>query len=192
LLSKNALTIGKCLRYGYSTPYYIVMLHILKYIKGTLFHGLHFFAYSSLELHAYLDADWVGDPTDHRSTIDYCFFLGDSFMSLHDKNKIVIARSNKENEYQALTDTNSFGFVDYLKTWVSFILLQLSSTVIIKVLSRSLTIMNSMNAQNTLRLIVSLCNNILPLRLLDYSQFYLLIRLLISSPRHVLMNAFKI
>lgn len=108
LLSKNALTIGKCLRYGYSTPYYIVMLHILKYIKGTLFHGLHFFAYSSLELHAYLDADWVGDPTDHRSTTDYCFFLGDSFMSLHDKNKIVIARSNKENEYQALADTNFF------------------------------------------------------------------------------------
>lgn len=108
LLSKNAFTFGKCLRYGYSIPYYIVMLHILKYIKGTLFHSLHFFAHSSLELHAYLDADWVGDLTDHRSIASYCFFLGDSFMYLHNKNQIVIARSNKEVEYQTLADTTFF------------------------------------------------------------------------------------
>jgi hypothetical protein len=84
------------------------MLHILKYIKGTLFHGLHFFAHSSLELHAYLDADWVGDLTNHRSIAGYCFFLGDSFMYLYNKNQIVIARSNKEAEYQALADTTFF------------------------------------------------------------------------------------
>lgn len=106
--------------------------------------------------------------------------------------KQLLLDSIKKMSIRPLLIQNFFGFVDYLKTWVSFILLQLSSTVIIKVLSRSLTIMNSMNAQNTLKLIVSLCNNILPLRLLDYSQFHLLIRLLISSPRHVHMNAFKI
>jgi hypothetical protein len=42
--------------------HYAAVLRILRYIKGTLFHGLHFSAQSSLELHAYADADWAGDP----------------------------------------------------------------------------------------------------------------------------------
>ncbi|XP_016173636.1 uncharacterized protein LOC107616155 [Arachis ipaensis] len=29
----------------------------------------------------YSDADWAGDPTDHRSTTCYCLFLGDSHIS---------------------------------------------------------------------------------------------------------------
>lgn len=67
LLSRAGLTDSKTT----STP-----LDILRYIKGTLFHGLHFSAHSSLELRAYSDADWAGDPTDRRSTTGYCFFLG--------------------------------------------------------------------------------------------------------------------
>ena len=37
--------------------HYATVLRILQYIKGTLFHGLHFSAQSSLELRAYADAD---------------------------------------------------------------------------------------------------------------------------------------
>jgi hypothetical protein len=54
------------------------VLRILRYLKGTLFHGLHFSSESPLELHSYTDADLVGDPTDHRSTTGYCFLLGSS------------------------------------------------------------------------------------------------------------------
>uniref|UniRef100_A0A2N9IWM2 Integrase catalytic domain-containing protein n=1 Tax=Fagus sylvatica TaxID=28930 RepID=A0A2N9IWM2_FAGSY len=50
------------------STHYAAVLRILRYIKGTLFHGLHFSAQSSLELRAYADADWAGDPTDRRST----------------------------------------------------------------------------------------------------------------------------
>ena len=32
------------------------ILQILRYVKGTLYHGLHYFSRSSLELHAYSDA----------------------------------------------------------------------------------------------------------------------------------------
>uniref|UniRef100_A0A2N9FNI5 Reverse transcriptase Ty1/copia-type domain-containing protein n=1 Tax=Fagus sylvatica TaxID=28930 RepID=A0A2N9FNI5_FAGSY len=50
------------------STHYAAILRILQYIKGTFFHGLHFSAQSSLELHAYADADWAEDPTDRRST----------------------------------------------------------------------------------------------------------------------------
>uniref|UniRef100_A0A2N9F457 Reverse transcriptase Ty1/copia-type domain-containing protein n=1 Tax=Fagus sylvatica TaxID=28930 RepID=A0A2N9F457_FAGSY len=46
------------------STHYAVVLHILSYIKGMLFHGLQFSIQSSLKLRAYADADWTGDPTD--------------------------------------------------------------------------------------------------------------------------------
>ncbi|XP_020987665.1 uncharacterized mitochondrial protein AtMg00810-like [Arachis duranensis] len=62
------------------TTHYVAVLRILRYIKGTIFHGLHFSAYLSLSLQAYSDVDWAGDPTDYRSTTGYCLFLGDSLI----------------------------------------------------------------------------------------------------------------
>ncbi|GFZ16856.1 hypothetical protein Acr_26g0001260 [Actinidia rufa] len=46
------------------STHYAVVLRILWYVKGTLFHGLHFSNQSSLQLHAYSDVDWARDPTD--------------------------------------------------------------------------------------------------------------------------------
>lgn len=85
--------------------HYAAVLRILRYIKGTLFHGLFYSALSSLTLHAYSDADWAGDPTDRRSTTGYCFFLGDSLISWRSKKQTVTARSSTEAEYRALADT---------------------------------------------------------------------------------------
>ena len=63
------------------STHYAAVLRILRYLKGTLFHGLHFSAQSSLTLKAYSDADWVGDPTDRRFTTGYCFLLSSSLIS---------------------------------------------------------------------------------------------------------------
>ena len=46
------------------STHYAAVLRILRYLKGTMFHGLHFSSASSLELRAYSDSDWAGDPTD--------------------------------------------------------------------------------------------------------------------------------
>ena len=46
------------------STHYVAILHILRYLKGTLFHGLHFFAQSPLILRAYSNANWAEDPTD--------------------------------------------------------------------------------------------------------------------------------
>ncbi|GKU91205.1 hypothetical protein SLEP1_g5107 [Rubroshorea leprosula] len=63
------------------STYYATVLRIIWYIKGIMFHGLHFSTHSSLELCAYSDADWAGDSNDRKSTTRYCLFLGDSLIS---------------------------------------------------------------------------------------------------------------
>ena len=63
------------------SPHYVAILRILQYLKGTIFDGLHFSSHSSLTLQAYSNVDLTGDPTDRRSTIGYCFLLGDSLIS---------------------------------------------------------------------------------------------------------------
>lgn len=46
------------------STHYATVLRILRYIKGTMFHGLHFSSESSLDLHGYCDADWAGDRNE--------------------------------------------------------------------------------------------------------------------------------
>ncbi|GKV09608.1 hypothetical protein SLEP1_g21081 [Rubroshorea leprosula] len=63
------------------STHYAAILRIIRYVKGTLFHGLYFSAHSSLVLRAYSDANWAGDLTDRRSTTGYCLFLSNSLIS---------------------------------------------------------------------------------------------------------------
>ncbi|GAV72833.1 hypothetical protein CFOL_v3_16321, partial [Cephalotus follicularis] len=89
------------------TTHFSAVLRILRYLKGTLFHGLHFSSETSLALHAFCDADWAGDPTDRHSTTGYCFFLGTSLISWRSKKQTVVSRSSTEAEYRALADATS-------------------------------------------------------------------------------------
>ncbi|XP_059628507.1 uncharacterized mitochondrial protein AtMg00810-like [Cornus florida] len=85
--------------------HYAVVLRILRYIKGTMFHGFHFSSHSSLELRAYSNADWASDPIDRRSTTGYCFFLGNSLIFWRSKKHSIIYRSSIEAKYCALADS---------------------------------------------------------------------------------------
>ena len=89
------------------STHYAAVLRILRYLKGTLFHGFFYSAQSPLVLHAFSDADWVGDPTDRRSTTGYCFLLGSSLISWRSKKQTFVARSSTEAKYRTLADTTS-------------------------------------------------------------------------------------
>ena len=91
----------------FHSTHYTAVIHILRYIKGTMFHGLHFSAHSIIDLCTYSNAYWVGDLTDHRSISGCCFFLGDSLISWRSKKQHIVSRSSTEAEYCALADTTS-------------------------------------------------------------------------------------
>ena len=79
---------------------------ILRYIKGSLSHGL-LFTPSSFQLHAYTDSNWAGDHIDRRSTSGYCIFLGDNLISWSSKKQPTVSRSSTEAEYRSLANTTA-------------------------------------------------------------------------------------
>ncbi|KAJ9567370.1 hypothetical protein OSB04_003336 [Centaurea solstitialis] len=81
------------------SDHYAAVLRVLRYLKGTMFHGLYFSSTSSLVLRGFSDADWDSDMTDCRSTTGYCFFLGDSLISWRSKKQSLTARSSTEAKY---------------------------------------------------------------------------------------------
>ncbi|XP_021834130.1 uncharacterized protein LOC110773931 [Prunus avium] len=76
---------------------------ILRYLKGTLGHGLSLYCSANPSLLiAYSDADWAGCPDTRRSTTGYCIFLGPNLISWSAKKQRTVSRSSAEAEYRAL------------------------------------------------------------------------------------------
>ena len=65
--------------------HYAAIFRILRYVKCTLYHSLHYSSRSSLKLHAYSNADWASDPTDRCSITGFYFLLSTSLVSWRTK-----------------------------------------------------------------------------------------------------------
>ena len=79
---------------------------VLRYLRGTLNHGICF-SPGPLSFSAFSDANWVGDPTDRRSTTRLLVFLGLNPISWSAKKQATVSRSSTEAEYRALATTTA-------------------------------------------------------------------------------------
>lgn len=79
---------------------------LLRYVKGTLHHGLHFTS-GPFSLHAFSDSNWASDNVDRRSTSGYCVYLGPNLISWSAKKQSIVSRSSTEAEYRALANATA-------------------------------------------------------------------------------------
>ena len=84
--------------------HYNALKRILRYLKGTISHGLQLYRSSLSGLTAYSDVDWGGCPTTRRSTSGYCVYLGDNLISWSSKRQHTISRSSAEAEYRGVAN----------------------------------------------------------------------------------------
>ena len=75
---------------------------VLRYIRGTVDHGLTFTYSDNFVLHGFSDADWAGCAESRKSTSGYVFFMGNSLISWASKKQSIVALSSTEAEYVAL------------------------------------------------------------------------------------------
>ncbi|KAF5460254.1 hypothetical protein F2P56_020137 [Juglans regia] len=80
---------------------------ILRYVKGTVLHGLQLHHTSSRELLAYSEADWASCPDTRRSTTSYVIFLGANLVSWCSKKQSIVSRSSAKAEYRSLAVTTA-------------------------------------------------------------------------------------
>ena len=80
---------------------------VLRYLSGTLSHGIFLRKQHTSSLHAYSDADWAGDSDDYVSTNAYIIYLGSQPISWTSKKQKGVARSSTEAEYRSVANTAS-------------------------------------------------------------------------------------
>ncbi|KAL5574419.1 hypothetical protein UlMin_016118 [Ulmus minor] len=99
--------------------HWIAAKRLLRYLK----HTIHLDVTPPLDLRAYSDADWAGDPDSYKSTTAFVLFLGGNPISWCSKKQRTVARSSTEAEYRAVASTAAE------VTWVSHLLSELGITL---------------------------------------------------------------
>lgn len=79
---------------------------LLRYLKGTVGHGIFYAADGTFDLRGFADADWCVCPESRKSITGYTMFLGESLVTWHSKKQHTVSRSTAEAEFRALADAS--------------------------------------------------------------------------------------
>lgn len=97
-----------------------VVKRVLRYLSGTMSHGIFLSTRSPISFHVFSDADWAGNVDDFVSTNAYTLYLGTTPITWSSKKQTYVARSSTEVEYRyvANADAEISWFVHSLQSWV--------------------------------------------------------------------------
>ena len=65
----------------HTNMYWKAEKHVLRYLRGTSQYGLWYRQTKGVKLQGFTDADWVGSPSDQKSTLGGIFNLGSAVVS---------------------------------------------------------------------------------------------------------------
>lgn len=119
-------------------PHFTALKRILRYIQGTIDHGLQLYSSPSRGLIAYFDTDWADCPSTRRSTSGYCVFLGQNLISWSSKRHGAIFRSSAEAKFRGVDNVVAetcchVGFEVYFVNFFNRLLVRLLCIVIMLV-----------------------------------------------------------
>ena len=83
--------------------HWTALKRVLRYLKGTLNHGILYKQDGLDKCVGYSDADWAGDISDRKSTSGYIFMLSGGAISWSSRKQKCVALSTAEAEYVALS-----------------------------------------------------------------------------------------
>ena len=178
-------------------PHLLALKRILRYLQGTLDHGLYIRPSSVYRLVAYSDADWGGCPITRRSTSGFCVYLGDNLISWSSKRQHVVSRSSAEAEYRGVANVVAEA------SWLRNLLLELScpltrtTVVFCDNVSAMYLASNPVQHQRTKHVEIPkytyiLLGNVLLLVTFVFFMFHMHTSLLTSSPKDYLHNYLQI
>jgi hypothetical protein len=82
--------------------HWVVEKHVLRYLRGTIRHGLRYASSVDMRLQGYADSDWVGSVVDMKSTFGCCFSFWSAMVSWCSRKHNYVALSITEVEYIAV------------------------------------------------------------------------------------------
>ena len=83
----------------------------------------HFKKCENQKIEIYIDASWVGELTDRRSTTYYCSYVWENLVTWRSKKQLVVSRSNAKSEYHTL----ALGICEGI--WLQRLLSELGATI---------------------------------------------------------------
>lgn len=79
----------------------LALKRIIKYVNGTLGHGIWYTRGSESQLYGFTDADWAGNIDTRKSTSGGCFYVGNNLTTWLCKTQNSVSLSTAEAEYIA-------------------------------------------------------------------------------------------
>lgn len=80
---------------------------ILRYVKGTLNIGIHYYSFEKFNLVGFSDSDWGGSLDDCKSTSGNFFSFGSGLITQSAKRQSIIVLSSTEAEYVVVTSAGT-------------------------------------------------------------------------------------